>query len=91
MLKIWRNDNNLKTTCIHCKKPMPIKYSSKRVGKGRGIKEVVSIGCHESCAKRLLELEWLEYQIEEQNMVLTTLRHRYATLKTEEITDSTQN
>ena len=87
MLKIWRNDNSLSTNCIHCKKPMPIKYSSKRVG--RGIKEVVSIGCHDSCAKRLLELEFLEYQIEEHNMILTTLRHRYATLKTEQITDST--
>ena len=89
MLKIWRNDNSLTTTCIHCKKPMPIKYASRRVGKG--IKEVFSIGCHDSCAKRLLELEFLEYQIEEHNMILTTLRHRYATLKTEEITDSTQN
>ena len=54
MLKIWRNDNNSTTTCIHCKKPMPIKYTSKRVGT-RGIKEVVSIGCHDSCAKTLRE------------------------------------
>ena len=87
MLKIWRNDKITTTTCIHCKKPMPIKCTSKKIG--RGIREVVSIGCHDSCAKRLLELEFLEYQIEEQNMVLTSLRHRYATLKTEEITNST--
>ena len=87
MLKIWRNDNNSTTNCIHCKKPMPIKYASRRVGKG--IREVVSIGCHDSCAKRLLELEFLQYQIEEYNMVLTSLRHRFATLKTEEIADPT--
>jgi hypothetical protein len=66
---------------------MPIKYASRRVG--RGIKEVFSIGCHDSCAKRLLELEFLEYQIEEYNMILTSLRQRFATLKTEEITDLT--
>jgi len=66
---------------------MPIKYTSRKVSKG--IKEVVSIGCHDSCAKRLLELEFLQYQIEEYNMVLTSLRHRFATLKTEEIADPT--
>ena len=83
------DDSPVKTTCIYCKKPLPfLKCVSRKIGED--ISEIILNG-HKHCAKRLLEIERLANEIEEHNMILTSLRHRYATLKMEEIADLTKN
>jgi len=83
------DDSPVKTTCIYCKKTLPfLKCVSRKIGED--ISEILLNG-HKRCAKRLLEIERLANEIEEHNMILTSLKHRYATLKMEEIADLTKN
>jgi hypothetical protein len=83
------DDSPVKTTCIYCKKPLPLlKCVTRKIGED--ISEIMLNG-HKRCAKRLLEIERLANEIEEQDWILTSLRRRYATLRTEEVTDSTKN
>ena len=77
---IIHDDIPVKSTCIHCKKPLPLlKCFSRKIGEN--ISEIM-LDSHKHCAKQALELEYLADQIEEQDKILRMLRMRYATLKT---------
>ena len=77
------NDLNYRTTCLHCKKPLPVKYISKEIDDE--LKEILFLDSHKVCARRAFEIAVLENEIKLQEKNLVKLRRRYATLKTKEI------
>ena len=77
------NDLSYRTTCLYCKKPLPVKYISKEIDDD--LKEILFLDSHKVCARRAFEIAVLENEIKLQEKNLVKLRRRYATLKTKEI------
>ena len=75
------SQEDFRNKCIHCKKPLSVKYISHEVADADDLSEVVFLDSHKICAKLAFEISLLENEISLQEKNLLKFKKRYAALK----------
>ena len=81
--KLSISSEDFRNKCLHCKKPLSVKYISHDVEDD--LSEVVFLDSHKACSKKAFEVAFLKNEINETEKKLLKLRKRLAAFESKEI------